>query len=231
MSRRHLESYPTHPMSPPPNSSPGRKSLIVEKWTRTGCSAGDCTCFTLTSDAGFSGNLPNSDGSESGQSLKDLTLFTSSNINTYSNAFYDMKSQWPQFFEGTQVNYWDVSGSVPINKNVQLTLRLPMSILVWWAGGAFQQRYYYQHDTLPEFTVSFLTSTGDYENQFRTVTSPMQEYTLRGNSNGTILRVRQRVALDLSACHIDASDGTRGRIISRNIRLLYFGIAGKFDPT
>lgn len=228
MSRRHLESYPTHPMSPPPNSSPGRKSLVVEKWTRTGCSAGDCTCFTLTSDAGFSGNLPNSDGSESSQSLNARTLFTSSNISTYSNAFYDMKSQWPQFPQGTQVNIWDVSGSIPTNSNVQLTLRLPMSIVVWWAGGAFQQRYYYQHDTLPTFTVSFKTSSPGDPQEFRAVTSPMQDYTVRGNSNGTILRIRQQIALDLELA-ILSNGGSR--ITSRNIRLLYFGIAGKFDPT
>lgn len=231
MSRRHLESYPTYPMKSPPNSSPGRKMLCVGRWLRSSCNAGDCTCWELTSDTGFSGEFPNSDGSDTGNSFNKLDLFSSSGINTYDNTFYDMKSYWSQYPDASKIRYWDVYGTVPVNATVQLTLRLPMYLNVWWAGGAFQQAYNYQHHVLPEFTVSFLTSTVDHGDQFRTVTSPMQEYTLRGTSNGTILRVRQQLALDLSACHIDPEEGPKGRIISRNIRMLYFGIAGKFDPT
>lgn len=231
MSRRHLESYPTHPMSPPPNSSSGTKMLCVGRWLRSSCDAGDCTCWELTSDTGFSGEFPNADGSDTGNSFRKLDLFRSSGINTYDNTFYDMKSYWSQYPDASEERYWDVYGTVPVNETVQLTFRLPMYLNVWWAGGAFQQAYNYQHHVLPEFTVPFKTASGEYRNEYRTVTSPMQEYMLRGQTNGTVLRIRQQLALDLSACRIDPAEGPKGRIISRNIRMLYFGIAGKFDPT
>lgn len=227
MSRRHLESYPTHPMSPPPNAYTGRTQAEFEG-TRFGNCSNDCLIVDV---AGHSArHICGRDG--------ELFLFSiNTPIRTYNNAYYPQSisnvagkysTNW--FSDDDLSRCFNYPSMSTGNKTVRITFAA--SIFTWWPNGSFNRPY------CPCGTVPTHTYTLPLENNTNkhTLTSPIFEYNVCADPGGTVIGVRMQYSFSYSLHNYywissDSSSEYAGKsgFVIYSMSIPVFELKGKFQ--
>lgn len=227
MSRRHLESYPTHPMSPPPNAYTGTTSVLFEGVRNAYCSN---AALTVSVNGTSRRHICGNEG--------ELQLFNiNTPIRTYNNIY---NSQSIANVAGRYSTNWfsndDLSRCFNYpsmstgNKTVQITFAA--AIFTWWPSGSWNVGYC-PCGAVPTHTYSCPLENNTNEH---TLTSPIFEYNVCADPGGTVIGVRMQYSFSYSLHNYywissDSSSEYAGKsgFVIYSMSIPVFELKGKFQ--